>query len=52
MQTSTFKVERETSIQVTVDPSGNIQDGDRGNNSLTVTLSPPPTATPPTNARN
>jgi hypothetical protein len=46
VQTSTFKIERETSIQVTVDPSGNIQDGDRGNNSLTVTLSPPPTPTP------
>jgi hypothetical protein len=46
VQTSTFKIDRETSVQVTVDPSGNIQDGDRGNNSLTVTLSPPPTATP------
>jgi hypothetical protein len=46
VQTQSFKVERESSIQVTVDPSGNIQDGDRGNNSLTVTLSPPPTNTP------
>jgi uncharacterized protein YraI len=46
VQTQSFKVERETSIQVTVDPAGSIQDGDRGNNSLTVTLSPPPTATP------
>jgi len=46
VQTQSFKVERETTVQVTVDPSGSIQDGDRGNNSLTVTLSPPPTSTP------
>jgi len=48
VQTQSFKVDRETSIQVTVDPAGSIQDADRGNNSLTVTLSPPPTATPTT----
>jgi hypothetical protein len=46
VQTQTFRVDRELSIQVTVDPSGSITDGDRGNNSLTVTLSPPPTPTP------
>lgn len=46
VQTQSFRIERETSIQVIVDPSGSIQDGDRGNNTLTVTLSPPPTSTP------
>ena len=46
VQTQSFKIERESTIQVTVDPSGSIQDSDRSNNSLTVTLSPPPTATP------
>jgi hypothetical protein len=46
VQTQSFRVERETSVQVTVDPSGSVQDSDRGNNTLTVTLSPPPTATP------
>jgi hypothetical protein len=49
VQTQTFKIERETTVQVVVDPSGSIQDADRGNNTLTVTLSPPPTATPPPN---
>jgi hypothetical protein len=49
VQTQTFKVDSATAIQVVVDPSGSIQDGDRGNNTLTVTLSPPPTATPPIN---
>src|SRR4029078_10941036 len=46
VQTQSFKVERETTVQVTVDPSGSIQEGGRGNNSLTLTLSPPPTSTP------
>jgi hypothetical protein len=46
VQTQTFKVERETAVQVVVDPSGSVQDGDRSNNTLTVTLNPPPTATP------
>jgi hypothetical protein len=46
VQTQSFKVDRESSIQVTVDPSGSIQDADRSNNSLNVTLSPPPTSTP------
>ena len=49
VQTSSFRVDRELSVQVTVDPSGSIQDSDRGNNTLTVTLSPPPTPTPPPN---
>jgi hypothetical protein len=46
VQTQSFKVESATAIQVVVDPSGSIQDGDRGNNTLSVTLSPPPTPTP------
>jgi hypothetical protein len=46
VQTQNFRIERETAIQVTVDPGGSFQDNDRSNNALTLTLSPPPTPTP------
>jgi hypothetical protein len=46
LQTQSFRVDREMAVQVVVDPSGSHQDPDRSNNTITVTLSPPPTLTP------
>ena len=46
VQTSTFRVERETALEVMIDPFATLNDHDRSNNSRRVTLSPPPTPTP------
>jgi len=46
LQTQVFHIERETDVQIIVDPFGNVTDPDRSNNQLTVTLSPAPVPTP------
>jgi hypothetical protein len=49
LQTQAFRVERETEVQVIVDPFGNLNDPDRSNNQLNLTLSPAPGVTPTRN---
>jgi len=46
LQSQVFRIERETDVQIIVDPFGNVTDPDRSNNQLTVTLSPAPVPTP------
>jgi hypothetical protein len=46
LQSQVFHVERETDIQIIVDPFGNVTDPDRSNNQITVTLSPAPVPSP------
>ncbi len=42
LQSSTFRIDRETDVQAIVDPFGNVTDPDRSNNQITVTLAPGP----------
>ncbi|HLF79898.1 MAG TPA: SH3 domain-containing protein [Dehalococcoidia bacterium] len=49
LQSQNFRVERPTEIQVIVDPFSNLNDPDRSNNQLSITLSPAPVPTPTRN---
>jgi hypothetical protein len=46
LQTQNFTVDHEMDIQAIVDHVTSLKDSDRSNNSLRITLSPPPTPTP------
>lgn len=46
VQTQTFRVTKDTEIQVIVDPNGGLQDPNRSNNTLSVTLRPVRSPTP------
>jgi hypothetical protein len=46
VQTQTFRVTRDTEVQVIVDPNGGLQDPNRSNNTVTVTLRPVGNPTP------
>jgi hypothetical protein len=47
LTTSTFQLTAEEQVIATVDPGASIDDRNRGNNSISAVLTPPPTATPP-----
>jgi len=46
LTTAYFVVQSEVTVQAVADPSSNINDPDRSNNALSVTLTPPPQPTP------
>jgi hypothetical protein len=46
LTTSNFRLTVEEQVIATVDPGASIDDRNRGNNSISVVLTPPPTATP------